>query len=99
MLDISSSSARLPPLASSNSFDSEVLPVEESSDDEDNGSFKSDCGSESGDDSGDDSTPELAQISNDDSEVCASGQHFSRNLKYLPNTFAACQHPAKENGC
>ena len=91
MLNISSSSACLPPLTSSNSFDLEVLPVEESSDNEDDGSFKLDCGFKSGDDSGDDSTPELAQISNNDLEVHASGQHFSCNLKYLPNTFAACQ--------
>ncbi|KAF8126753.1 hypothetical protein EV363DRAFT_1524322, partial [Boletus edulis] len=61
----SSATARPLPLASSNPFN--VLPVEESSDaDEDDGSFKSDCGSESGDDSSDDSTPELAQISNDE---------------------------------
>ena len=51
-LNISSHSARPPPLASSNLF--KVLPVEESSDDEDDGSFKSDCGSESGDDSSND---------------------------------------------
>ncbi|KAF8440935.1 hypothetical protein L210DRAFT_986015 [Boletus edulis BED1] len=57
---ISSSAGAHPlPLTSSNPFN--VLPVEVSSDaDEDVGSFKSDCGSESGDNSSDDSTPELA---------------------------------------
>ena len=92
-LNISNSSACPPPLASSNSF--KVLLVEQSSDDEDDGSFKSDCGSESGDDSSDDSTPELAQISNDEVRV----QHFSHNLKCLWDTFAACQRSAKENSC
>ncbi|KAI9569898.1 hypothetical protein HD554DRAFT_2170888 [Boletus coccyginus] len=62
-LNISSSAAHPLSLASSNPF--KVLPVEEPSDDEDDGSFKSDCGSESGDNSSDGSTLELAQISND----------------------------------
>jgi len=43
-----------------------VLLVEELSDDEDNGSFKSDSGSKSGDNLSDDSTPELEQIFNDE---------------------------------
>ena len=92
-LNISGSAARPLSLTSSNPF--KVLPVEEPLDDEDDGSFKSDCGSESGDNSSDGSTLELAQISND--EVCA--QCFSRHLKYLPNTFAARWRSAEENSC
>jgi hypothetical protein len=84
VLNISGTSGARPlSLASGNPF--KALPIEEPSDDKDDGSFKLDCGSESGDNSSDGSTPELAQISND--EVRA--QCFSRHLKYLPNTSAA----------
>jgi hypothetical protein len=57
-----SGSAALPTLSSSNSF--ETLPVEESSDDDEDGSFKSDSGSESGEDSSEESDLEL--IANDE---------------------------------
>ena len=40
--------------------------VEESSDDDEDGSFKSDSGDESSDDSGDESTPDLELISHDE---------------------------------
>jgi len=73
-----------PTLSSSNSF--ETLPVEESSDDNEDGSFKSDSGSESDSDSSDKSTPNLKLISND--EVRA--QLFSHVLECLPDIIAAC---------
>jgi hypothetical protein len=57
-----SGSAALPTLSSSNSF--ETLPVEESSDDDEDGSFKLDSGSESGEDSSEESDLEL--IANDE---------------------------------
>ena len=82
-----------PTLSSSNSF--ETLPVEESSDDNEDGSFKSDSGSESDSDSSDESTPDLKLISND--EVRA--QLFSHVLECLPDIIAACQCCAKEDGC
>jgi len=82
-----------PTLSSSNSF--ETLPVEESSDDNEDGSFKSDSGSESDSDSSDKSTPNLKLISND--EVRA--QLFSHVLECLPDIIAACQCSAKEDSC
>ena len=80
-------------LSSSNSFD--TLPVEESSDDDEDGSFKSDSGSESDDDSGDQSTPDLELISNDEVGI----RLFSHNLQYLPNIVAARQCSATEDSC
>jgi len=80
-------------LSSSNSFG--TLPVEESSDDDQDGSFKLDSGSKSDNDSIDKSTPNLELISNDEVRV----QLFSHDLECLPNVIAACQCSAKEDGC
>jgi hypothetical protein len=80
-------------LSSSNLF--ETLLVEESSDDNEDGSFKLDSGSESDSDSGDESTPDLKLISND--EVRA--QLFSHALECLLDIIAARQCSAKEDSC
>ena len=82
-----------PTLSSSNSF--ETLPVEETSDDNEDDSFKSDSGSESDSDSSDNSAPDLKLISND--EVRA--QLFSHALECLPHIIAARQCSAKEDSC
>jgi len=82
-----------PTLSSSNSF--ETLLVEESSDDNEDGSFKLDSGSESDSDSGDESAPNLKLISND--EVRA--QLFSHTLECLLDIIAARQCSAKEDSC
>jgi hypothetical protein len=77
-----SGSAALPTLSPSNLF--EMLPVEESSDDDEDGSFKSDSGSESGEDSSEE--PDLELIANDEVRI----QLFSYDIESLPNIVAAC---------
>jgi hypothetical protein len=88
-----SDGAAPPSISSSNSF--ETLPVEESLDDNQDGSFKSDSGSESDTDSSDKSMPNLELISNDEVRV----QLFSHDLECLPNVIAARQCSAEEDGC
>ena len=61
-----------------------MLPVEESSDDDEDGSFKSDSGSESGEDSSEE--PDLELIANDEVRI----QLFSYDIESLPNIVAAC---------
>jgi hypothetical protein len=84
-------SATLLTLSSSNSF--ETLPVEESLDDDEDGSFKSDSGSESGEDSSEE--PDLELIANDEVRI----QPFSYYIECLPNIVAACQCSAEEDNC
>ena len=81
-----SGSATLLTLSSSNSF--QTLPVEECSDDDLDGSFKSDSGSELGEDSSEE--PDLELIANDKVWI----QLFSYNIECLPNIVAA-----KEDDC
>ena len=88
-----SGGAGLPTLSLSNSF--ETLLVEESSDDNEDGSLKSDLGSESDSDSGDESMPDLKMISNDK----VPAQLFSHALECLLDIIAAHQCSAKEDGC
>jgi len=88
-----SDGAAPPSLSLSNSF--ETLLVEESSDDDQDGSFRSDSGSESDNDSSDKSTPDLELISNDEVRV----QLLSHDLECLPNVIAARQCSAEEDGC
>ena len=57
------------------------LLVQESPDDNEDGSFKSNPGSESDDNSGDQSTPDWKLIFNDEVGIWL----FSHNLDYLPN--------------
>jgi len=70
-----------------------MLPVEESLEDDKDGSFKSDSGSEFGEDSSEESDLEL--IANDKVQI----QLFCYNIEGLPNIVAACQCSAKEDNC
>jgi hypothetical protein len=81
-------------LSLSNSF--ETLLVEESSDDSEDGSFKSDSGPESDSDSSDESAPDLKLISNDEVQ---QAQLFSYAHECLPDIIAAHQCSAKEDSC
>lgn len=71
-----------------------TLPLEESSDDENDGNFQSVFGSESGDDSDSDST-DLELISNNEVQVLL----FSYILESLSNVLLARWCPTKEDGC
>ena len=86
-----SGSAALLTLSSSKSF--EMLPVEVSLDDDEDGSFKLDSGSESGEDSS--KEPDLELIANDEVQI----QLFSHYIECLPNIVAACQCSSKEDDC
>jgi len=70
-----------------------MLPVKEYSDDDKDGSFKTDSGSESGEDSSEE--PDLELIANDEVLI----QLFSYNIECLPNIVAACQCSDKEENC